>query len=154
MPRSPILNAAAKELAQYFGAITDADYIDRTWDARLVARSNRSARATTVNTGSSVSTDLEKLNAIGDVYRAAADPKNGSPSAEYISDLINGAMSVAAFLGGSEPLTVEDKYRKQFAVSGIGEKKSIFVGSNFEKISGIGAPSKINSILSSCCYCA
>ena len=145
MPRSPILNAATKELAQYFGAITDADYIDRTWGARLVARQNRAARAATITTGSAPDAVLDQLNAQGDIYRAAAEPKNGSPSAEYISDLINGAMSVAAFLDSSESLTVEGKYREQFAISGIGKKENIFVGSDFEKISGIGQPSKINS---------
>jgi len=148
LPRSPLLNAATNELAQYFGAITDADYIDRTWEARLVARANRKAASTTTNLQSSYRTDLDKINALGDVIRVAAEPRTGSPSAEHISDLINGALSISAFLGNVnnvDQLSVEDKYGSQFKIAGIGEKKSIFSGANFEKISGIGAPSKINT---------
>lgn len=143
MPRSPVLNAATKELAQYFGAITDADYIDRTWDARLVARSNRDISSQTITSESSTDKAASKLSAIRDIYRAAAEPKNGTSSAELISDLINGSMSIAAFLDKNS-IAVDNEYREQFAIYGIGEKKNIFTGDNFKKISGIGAPSTIN----------
>jgi hypothetical protein len=119
LPRSPILNIASRNLAQYFGAITDADYIERSMDVRLAVRKTRDTRALGSAGG------VEALEAQGDVYRAGVTSKVGTDSSVYIADLINGAISIGQVINGK----IEDRYRQDFAVYGTGQSGGIFIGS-------------------------
>lgn len=90
MPRSPLITSAVRDLAQYFGATTDAAFIDRTWSISKVAETNRAA--------ASSSNVEEQLRARGAIVKQAADPTVGTPTADHIANLLNGTVSVGSFL--------------------------------------------------------
>ena len=121
MPRSPLIATATKELALYFQAITDATFIDRSWDVKA-ARSDGRAAAAAANamTGSTSPTSAQQItdpNAAlqGNLAlnRIGLENTTGTGEADHISNLINGATSIGQYFeANNNKIPVE--YRDQF----------------------------------------
>lgn len=120
MPRSPLIASATRELAQYFQAITDASFIDRSWAIKGERESSRGAAAVansqTAATGSIASQTLNPLGAIGlndNITRTGLINMPGTEEADHISNLVNGATSIGEYLvANSQAIPAE--YQDQF----------------------------------------
>ena len=88
MARSPLVAQATRDLAKYFQAITDGTFIDRSWsidtaqDARSI--SSRAGGETQIKSAAAI-------RKIGEENTA------GTPEAENIANLINGAVGIGPF---------------------------------------------------------
>ncbi len=90
MPRSPQVTKAVRQLAQYFQAITDASFIDRSWSLNS---------ETQVQRAGAVSEDpLTKINANGAIASRSVDYTVGTDEADHIANLVNGAVCIGDFL--------------------------------------------------------
>ena len=108
MPRSPLVSAATRELAQYFNATTDAAFIDRSWKINTQA-SNADVR------GSITGSVSGQLAGYKKIYKAAAEYEAGTPIADHIANFLNGALSVGEFQSVVHwPL--KDSYEQQLQI--------------------------------------
>jgi len=149
LPRSPLVSEATKELSANFGILTDADFVDNTWAARLVAQKPANSKATAVpNANISGEAALAKLNAYGDVIRELTTPPDGVTQADQITELINGSISIGEFHSSD---SIDANYSEQFKIYGCGKSdvNKLFVDSTFTDISGRDSLEKlsINSTL-------
>jgi hypothetical protein len=127
LPRSPLVSAATRELAQYFKATTDAAFIDRSWSINTVSSDD----ATRTN---QTSKDLyTKIDAYGDVYRAGEEYQVGTPIADHIANLLNGPMCIGSFqrISGMWPLpTSPNDYGAQLQLYYMEEDKALTLESS------------------------
>ena len=89
MPRSPLITKAVDELALYFKAITEASFIDRSWELSKIISGSRGAIA-----GSDPAASFEAQEKI--VAKASSNSA-GTPLSGRIADLINGSVGVGSF---------------------------------------------------------
>lgn len=89
MPRSPLITKAVDELALYFKAITEASFIDRSWELSRIVSGSRGAIA-----GSDPAASFEAQEKI--VAKASSN-STGTPLSGRIADLINGSVGVGSF---------------------------------------------------------
>jgi len=103
MPRSPSLTKSTNELAKYFGATTDASFIDKTWKIKEYTGKKESRQL--LASGSSASHRLEFYRSVENIGNATS----GISHAENISNLINGSLSFNEF-----DLSENKEYADQF----------------------------------------
>jgi hypothetical protein len=105
MPRSPALTKSTNELAEYFGATTDATFIDKTWAIKKFAKD------TNRNLIASGSANKDQL----DYYRGvetAANLVSGISHAENISNLVNGSLSFTEFeIANHDNTSYKDQFK-------------------------------------------
>lgn len=112
MPRSPLVSQATKELALYFQAITDASFIDRTWELKTAIGAN----AAQILVGGAT-----QIRASNDIVRAGAENLPGSDTASLLSDLINGAVGIGSFF---ESVNLESPYKDEFRFYAVDESQA------------------------------
>ena len=104
MARSPLVAQATRDLAKYFQAITDGTFIDRSWsidtaqDARSI--SSRAGGETQIKSAAAI-------RKIGEENTA------GTPEAENIANLINGAVGIGPFFNIMND-KIPDAYKDEF----------------------------------------
>ena len=89
MPRSPLITQAVDELALYFKAITEASFIDRSWELSRIVSGSRGAIA------GGVAEDA--LAGAQKIVAKASSNSTGTPLSGRIADLINGSVGVGSF---------------------------------------------------------
>lgn len=89
MPRSPLITKAVDELALYFKAITEASFIDRSWELSGIVSGSRDA----ITGGSSA----VSFAAQEKIVAKASSNSTGTPLSGRIADLINGSVGVGSF---------------------------------------------------------
>jgi len=96
MPRSPVLTNATNELAKYFGATTDASFIDRTWKIKQYTGSTDARQL--LASGSSASSKLVFYRSVESIGNATSEnATSGIRHVDNISNLINGSLSFNNF---------------------------------------------------------
>lgn len=93
MPRPPLTSKAVDQLAKYFGAISDASFIDRTW--QIASFSGNKKNRDLIASGSSRS---EQFSYYRQLQESDPGAINGTTTAQHLSELINGCVSFESFL--------------------------------------------------------
>ena len=88
MPRSPLVTRAVRELAKYFQAVTDAAFIDQSYN--LIPSGKERAALATGGAETRIETNRE-------IYNRAIDYTEGTLVADHIANLINGSVNFALF---------------------------------------------------------
>ena len=122
MPRSPLIATATKELALYFQAITDATFIDRSWDVKTArsdgriaaAAANATTGATTPTTAQQIEDPIAALQGNIALSRIGLENTTGTGEADHISNLINGATSIGEYFVANSNNAIPTEYRDQF----------------------------------------
>lgn len=115
MPRSPLIATATRDLALYFQAITDASFIDRSWAIKGQKDSNREAlaSATALNTDKQTTNADAAVEIFVKLTRTGLINASGTPEADHVSNLINGAVSIGSYLAANGQI-IPDGYTEQF----------------------------------------
>ena len=115
MPRSPLIATATRDLALYFQAITDASFIDRSWAIKGQKDSNRGAlaSATALNTGKQTTNADAAVEIFDKLTRTGLINASGTPEADHVSNLINGAVSIGSYLAANGQI-IPGGYTEQF----------------------------------------
>ena len=112
MPRSPQITKAVRQLAQYFQAITDASFIDRSWNLSSEIDEQRSAAAS--------ENAFTKITANKEIYNRSVDYEVGTDEADHIANLVNGAVCIGDFLTTIPKL--KSPYDEQFKFYYVAEE--------------------------------
>ena len=100
MPRSPLITRAVNDLAKYYQAITDAEFIDRSWSIATGVNEERGVLAGPT-TGNNVFSRLQASQRVLD--RAGVGGTTGATISGQIADLINGAVGIGSFTENLSP---------------------------------------------------
>ena len=141
MPRSPLITKAVDELALYFKAITEASFIDRSWELSKIISGSRGALAG----GNSE----ESFAAAEAIVAKASSNSTGTPLSGRIADLINGSVGVGSFF---EKIDANElaKRKDEFKFFGFGKNaapRAELTATEFSKdpVDGVSVVSPNNS---------
>ena len=146
MPRSPLIATATRDLALYFQAITDASFIDRSWAIKGQKDSNRGAlaSATALNASKQTTNADAAVEIFDKLTRTGLINASGTPEADHVSNLINGAVSIGSYLAANGQI-IPDGYKEQFKLycraANSGEKLEMVEFNSLDKAS----PGKIST---------
>jgi hypothetical protein len=115
LPRSPLIATATRDLALYFQAITDASFIDRSWAIKGQKDSNRGAlaSATALNDGKQTTNADAAVEIFDKLTRTGLINASGTPEADHVSNLINGAVGIGSYLAANGQI-IPSGYTEQF----------------------------------------
>ena len=127
MPRSPLITRAVNDLAKYYQAITDAEFIDRSWSIATAVNEERktlAGKTTTDNVNSRIEASQKILG------RADVGATTGLTFSGQIADLINGAVGIGSFIESVTPEALGDR-SKEFEFHGFDQGFSKFLSLPF-----------------------
>lgn len=105
MARSPLVAQATRDLAKYFQAITDGTFIDRSWSIDTA----QDARSISLRAGGAT-----QIKSAAAIRKIGEENTAGTPEAEHIANLINGAVGIGPFfniMNKQIPLAYKDEFK-------------------------------------------
>ena len=104
MARSPLVAQATRDLAKYFQAITDGTFIDRSWSIDTA----QDARSISLRAGGET-----QIKSAAAIRKIGEENTAGTPEAENIANLINGAVGIGPFFDIMNN-QIPDAYKDEF----------------------------------------
>jgi len=104
MPRPPLTSIAVDQLAKYFGAISDASFIDRTWE--INSFSGKKGNRELIASGSTIGQNFDYYSGL---QKSDLGSTNGTEQSKLLSDLINGSVSFSSLT-----LPLSSDYAEEF----------------------------------------
>lgn len=149
MPRSPLTSETVNSLAKYFGAMSDASYIERTWEISKVSSKQEVKAGLALN-----ATNKQKIEANRQIQYSDPGLVNGSDPTVKVADLIHGNLSFSSFIQDFESNYPErlksqfEFYKFNVETTGSNYTSKIEKSSDWKTDDGIYAINVMNPYLS------